>query len=83
MAAEGGWVRTQKRKKLMNKGNNGISLFAVIVTVFKGTVTVIINNQPCKHGNARFTTVPLKPFFLIKNVEDMSFCRFKVFGMEG
>ena len=41
MAAEGGWVRTQKRKKLMNKGNNRISLFAVIVTVFKGTVTVI------------------------------------------
>ena len=45
MAAEGGWVRTQKRKKLMNKGNNRISLFAVIVTVFKGTVTVISSNH--------------------------------------
>ena len=39
MAAEGGWVRIEKRKKLMNKGNNRTSLFAVIVTVFKGLDT--------------------------------------------
>ena len=35
----------------------------------KGTVSVILSALPCKNGNARFTTVPLKPN-LIKNVED-------------
>ena len=36
----------------------------------KGTVSVILSDLPCKNGNARFTTVPLKPN-LIKNVEDI------------
>ena len=26
----------------------------------KGTVSVISSNSPCKDGNARFTTIPLK-----------------------
>ena len=29
-------------------------------TTFKGTVSVISNNPPCKDGNTLFTTVPLK-----------------------
>ena len=28
--------------------------------MIKGTVSVISSNPPCKDGNARFTTVPLK-----------------------
>ena len=27
----------------------------------KGTVSVILDDPPCKDGNARFTTIPLKP----------------------
>ena len=29
--------------------------------VIKGTASVISSDPPCKDGNARFTTVPLKP----------------------
>ena len=28
---------------------------------FKGTLIVVLSDPPCKDGNARFTTVPLKP----------------------
>ena len=31
------------------------------VGVFKGTVSVILINPPCKDRSERFTTVPLKP----------------------
>ena len=30
----------------------------------KGTVRVISSDPPLKYGNARFTTVPLKPLFI-------------------
>ena len=41
---------------------------------FKGTVSVVSSDPPCKDGNARFTTVPLTPksdlnvVFLIRKV---------------
>ena len=31
----------------------------------KGTVSVITSDPPCKDGNVRFTTVPLKALFII------------------
>ena len=31
--------------------------------LFKGTVSVISNVPPCKDGNARLTSVPLKPLY--------------------
>ena len=37
--------------------------------IFKGTVSVISSDPPWKDGNARFTTVPLKPKS-DQNVED-------------
>ena len=36
---------------------------------FKGIVSVILSDPPCKDCNVRFTTVPLKPLF-DQNVED-------------
>ena len=36
---------------------------------FKGRVSVILSDPPCKDCNVRFTTVPLKPLF-DQNVED-------------
>ena len=30
--------------------------------VIKGAVSIISSDPPCKEGNARFTTVPLKPW---------------------
>ena len=29
--------------------------------LIKGTVSVVFSEPPCKDGNARFTTLPLKP----------------------
>ena len=40
-----------------------IFLFELVLIDFhkiKGTVSVISSDPPCKDGNARFTTVPLK-----------------------
>ena len=33
----------------------------VSLAQLKGTVSVILSDPPCKEGNARFTTIPLKP----------------------
>ena len=57
--------------------------------IFKGTVSVISSDPPWKDGNARFTTVPLKPksdqkcgryrcFFCLKSVY---FCKFFYYFM--
>jgi len=32
----------------------------VSITIFKGTVSIISSDPPCKDGNSRFTTVPFK-----------------------
>ena len=32
----------------------------------KGTVSVILSDPPCNKGNARFTTVPLKPLTVLR-----------------
>ena len=34
------------------------------MTVFKGTVSVISRDPPCKEGNAPLTTVPFKPLIV-------------------
>ena len=35
--------------------------FAFLFQNLKGTVSVFSSDSPCRDGNARFTTVPLKP----------------------
>ena len=40
--------------------NNLKNTFLFLKLCVKGTVSVIISDPPCKNGNVRFTTVPLK-----------------------
>ena len=40
---------------------NNIYIFIYNIHFIKGTVSVISSDPQCKEGNARFTTVPLKP----------------------
>ena len=40
---------------------------------FKGTVRVISINPPCKDGNVRFTTVPLKSYLIIEEFNSDNF----------
>ena len=48
-----------RRPNLMNR-KNYLSYRARLILHFKRTVCVNSSNPPCKDGNARFTTVPLK-----------------------
>ena len=49
--------------------------FQILSTVpFKETVSVISSDPSCKDGNARFTTIPLKP------LSDQVFVRYQCFG---
>jgi len=45
--------------------------------VIKGTVSVISSDPPCKDGNARYTTVPLKALSDDKCGRYCHFSRFK------
>ena len=45
---------------------------------FKGTVSVISNDPPCKEGNVRFTTVPLKGLSNKAWIRNSCFCFFKL-----
>ena len=45
--------------------------------LFKGTVSVISNDPPCKDGNTQFTTVPLKPLSDKKCGRYFRFSKFK------
>ena len=51
-------------------GGFSIGRIAYFEDLLYGTKSVILNKTPCKDGNTRFTTVPLKPL-LINNVEDI------------
>ena len=48
-----------------------VDLFSSDIYIYKGTVSVISSEPPCKDGNARFTMVPLTRVYLISNVEEM------------
>ena len=44
----------------------------------KRSISVISSDPPCKDNNVRFTTIPLKPNLIIKNVDAIpSFSGFK------
>ena len=46
----------------------------------KGTVSIISSDFPCKDGNARFTTDPLKAFSDQVLIDVKCFCFFKLFN---
>ena len=50
-------VTKKKEKNCLIKLSYQKCLFS-----FKGTVSVILSDPPCKVGNARFTRVPLEAF---------------------
>ena len=48
----------------------------------KGTVRVISRDPQCKDGNARFTTIPLKPFLINNGKEFVVLIDLTVFNSD-
>ena len=44
----------------------------IVACYYKENVSEILSDPPCNDENVRFTTVPLKPFYLISNVEEIT-----------
>ena len=55
-----------------------IKVYACAFAQFKGIVSVISRDPPCKDGDGGFTTLPLNPC-PIKNVEDIVILSQRVF----
>ena len=65
-------TKNQRRKKRRKEGRITSEHLKVIL---KGFTSVYLSDPPCKDGNARFTTVPLK---LQSNQKCERYCYFSV-----